>query len=150
MLILFDFSSFWVWKYTTFYPQKITVFLGTTKVGPICPTFIGGSHTNLIGPLFQTISWGGPLAIAKPLLNIRLMHADVIFVKYFYTKPCSVRPLITPRCYIHPQMVDCTSMYFNLRWSKDYKISIRSHLSFKEFSNTSIPKHFNAWIYISI
>ena len=123
--------------YTTFYPQKITVFLGTTKVGPICPTFIGGSHTNLIGPLFQTISWGGPLAIAKPLLNIRLMHADVIFVKYFYTKPCSVRPLITPRCYIHPQMVDCTSMYFNLRWSKDYKISIR-------FSNTSFPKHFEA------
>ena len=29
-------------------PKKFTVFSGTKKVGPICPTFIRGTLTNLI------------------------------------------------------------------------------------------------------
>ena len=43
-------------------PKQITVFPGTPKVGPICPTFIRGDPYDLIDPLkkslLQTISWG--------------------------------------------------------------------------------------------
>ena len=84
-------------------PKKITVFPGTKKVGPICPTFIRGDPYEPQRlpekSIFQTISWGGSRYLK--VVNPHVWHQswyDMRFQPIFGTShPLHPRGLREPK-----------------------------------------------------